>query len=63
MLTDRSFLLRPSVGNLRFARRLIDRSCGPRLQNLVLSREKRNFAAPDAELIQTGRIQQVEHDS
>ena len=42
------FLLHPSAGILRFARGLMDRSCGPRLQNLVLSREKRNFAAPDA---------------
>ena len=43
MLTDRSFLFHSSAGNLRFARRLMDRSCGPRLQNLVLSREKTQF--------------------
>ena len=36
------------IGGLNSGLRLMDRSCGPRLQNLVLSREKRNFAAPDA---------------
>ena len=43
VLTDQSFLFHPSAGILRFVRRLMDRSCGPRLQNLVLSREKRSF--------------------